>query len=341
MPRKPPREHPPGHLSAPRAEGNARGRPRRPAPRHADGLEDADGAKNPYIRFRPLRKPPLEPALTTLWEYPSQHYGKGEQGSSQYRGATPSWVIWQVMQRYSQPGDLVLDPFCGSGTTLDVAKDLHRSARGFDLQPTRPDIELGDARALPLAEASVPLVFMDPPYADNLVYSEDPRCIGKTRADDRSYFDAMADVFAETARVLAPGGHLAVYVQDILATAGRASQPSFYPLGIELGMMARHWFVGVDHVAVVRHNKDLSRGEVRKAAAERGFLLRGFNHLLVFQKPVERAGATRGSRSAPSTSSNRAAAGGYRPEASKRGGPGGAPPGRKPYGRGKSPPRNR
>ncbi|MFZ9888771.1 MAG: hypothetical protein ACO3JL_14825, partial [Myxococcota bacterium] len=53
--------------------------------------------KNPYVRFQPLKKPPLTPMVTTLWDYPSQHYGTREQGSQQYRGATPSWVIWQVM----------------------------------------------------------------------------------------------------------------------------------------------------------------------------------------------------------------------------------------------------
>ena len=35
---------------------------------------------------------------------------------------------------------------CGSGTTIDVAKDLDRRARGFDLQPQRDDIDLADAR---------------------------------------------------------------------------------------------------------------------------------------------------------------------------------------------------
>lgn len=33
------------------------------------------------------------------------------------------------------PGDVVLDPFCGSGTTVRVAKDLGRTGLGFDLSP--------------------------------------------------------------------------------------------------------------------------------------------------------------------------------------------------------------
>src|SRR5690606_31929478 len=106
-----------------------------------------------YQRYRPLKKPKLEPMVTTLWDYPSQHYtspktGAREQGSQQYRGATPSWVVWQVIQRFTQPGDVVLDPFCGSGTTLDVCADTERRGLGFDIAPAREDIRRGDARRL-------------------------------------------------------------------------------------------------------------------------------------------------------------------------------------------------
>ena len=93
------------------------------------------------------RKPPLSIQPTTLRDYPSQHYGKTIQGSAQYRGATPSYVIWNLLSRYTREGDLVLDPMCGSGTTLDVCTDLGRRGVGFDLQPQRDDIQLGDARS--------------------------------------------------------------------------------------------------------------------------------------------------------------------------------------------------
>ncbi|HEX4515246.1 MAG TPA: hypothetical protein VH054_16985, partial [Polyangiaceae bacterium] len=59
------------------------------------------------------RKPPLSPQVTTLWDYPSQHYGEGEQGSASFRGATPSYVIWNVVTRFSKEGETVLDPFAG------------------------------------------------------------------------------------------------------------------------------------------------------------------------------------------------------------------------------------
>ena len=95
-------------------------------------------------------KPELRVQPTTLWDYPSQHYGTGMQGDRDYRGATPSYVIWNLLTRYTRAGDLVVDPFCGSGTTLDVCRDLDRKGRGFDLAPYRDDIERADARTPPL-----------------------------------------------------------------------------------------------------------------------------------------------------------------------------------------------
>ena len=148
-----------------------------------DVPRDSPGIRNPYVRFRPLpKKPALVVQPTTLWDYPSQHYGTGQQGSSSYRGATPSYVIWNCIQRYTAAGDVVIDPFCGSGTTLDVCADTARVGHGFDIAPFRDDIVRADARKLPVDDGMAKLVFFDPPYADNLAYSDDPKCIGKLTA---------------------------------------------------------------------------------------------------------------------------------------------------------------
>lgn len=239
----------------------------------------ASRIKNPYVRFHKLEKPPLREQLTTLWDYPSQHYGKGEQGSSRYRGATPSWVVWNVLKKYTREGDLVIDPFCGSGTTLDVAADLRRRARGFDVAPSRDDIEKADARALPLSARSVDCAFLDPPYADNLTYSDDPACIGKLRGDDGSWHEAMAQVLAELARVVKKDRVIAAFVADV-----HKPKKGFQALGVDLAVMgSERGLVLEDHVAVVRRSRSLEEGNRRKAAAEGGFMMRGFSHLLIFK----------------------------------------------------------
>lgn len=241
---------------------------------HADAAPRA-----PEARRQRFEKPTLSRQVTTLWDYPSQHYGDEEQGDKNYKGATPSYVIWNVLQRYTAPGETVVDPFCGSGTTLDVCKDLERKGIGYDLAPHREDVVKADARSLPLKNKSVDLVFMDPPYADNLEYSDDPRCIGKLKANGQ-YQRAMKLAIREAARVLRDDKVLAIFVCDQLKKAKH-----FFPLGFELFALAREeGFSPIDVVSVVRHNRTLQMGNYRKAADEQGFFLRGFNYLLLLRK---------------------------------------------------------
>jgi DNA modification methylase len=216
---------------------------------------------------------------TTLWDYPSQHYGQDAQGDSRYVGATPSYVIWNLIERYTQPGALVVDPMCGSGTTLDVAKDTGRRARGFDLAPYRPDVERADARSLPLAPSTVDLVFVDPPYGDHITYSDDAACIGKLSAYDPRYYREMTRVLRESARVLRPDGVIGLYVCDFFQ-----KQRGFAPVGFALFDALAQIFSPLDIVAVVRHNRTLEMGNYRRAAEEGNFFLRGFNYLFVARK---------------------------------------------------------
>ena len=230
-----------------------------------------------------FKRPPLTRQVTTLWDYPSQNYGTGQQGDSGYVGATPSYIIWNLLSRYTKEKDLVIDPCCGSGTTLDVARDLKRRALGYDLSPTRKDIFRVDARKLPaeLTEKA-DFVFIDPPYSNHVDYSDDPRCIGKLDAAGGEYYKAMELVIGEIHRILKPGKHMGLYVCDSYVH-GQA----FHPLGFELfQIMRQKGFIPVDIISVTRHNKTLDMGNYRKAADEQNFFLRGFNYLFIMRKPA-------------------------------------------------------
>jgi adenine-specific DNA-methyltransferase len=268
---------------------------------------------------RPPPRPPLSVFTTTLWDYPSMHYDAAPseasagrsaarlggsagprsrmQGDKAYAGATPSWVIWQLLQRYTRENDIVLDPMCGSGTTLDVCTDLKRQGLGFDLAPSRPDIRQADARSLPQASASVDFVFVDPPYSTHIDYSDNPRCIGKLDAlapaksshTLNDYYASMSSVISEFDRVLRPKRYLGLYVSDTWRKRGPGDAGTgtgvFAPIGFELFAMLREHFTPTDIIAVVRHNHKLGQANWHKAAKEQNYFLRGFNYLFVMKKP--------------------------------------------------------
>lgn len=261
-----------------------------------------------------FKKPPLKLLTTTLWEYPSQHYtsesGQVMQGDKAYVGATPSWVIWQLLQRYTRENDLIVDPMCGSGTTLDVARDLKRRALGYDLAPHRPDVFRADARKIPLEDGKADFVLIDPPFSTHVVYSDDPACIGRLEAGGEdggaAYFAAMEQVVREAHRVMKDRRYMAVYVSDSYrkkkarrdegtearrgdgaagaGDGGGTVGGEFMPIGFELFGIMRKYFVPVDVVSVVRHNQKLAHGNWHKAAEEGNFFLRGFNYLLIMKK---------------------------------------------------------
>lgn len=230
-----------------------------------------------------FKKPPLELQTTTLWEYPSQHYGKTMQGNKNYKGATPSYVIWNLLKRYTKEGDFVVDPMCGSGTTIDVCIDLDREYAGFDLQPQRKDIIPADARHLPVKKGVVDFVFIDPPYSTHLKYSGLKECIGELDADGGGYYEAMDEVIREIHRVLKPDRYMALYVSD----SWRQGQP-FCAIGFELFAIMRKYFTPIDIVAVVRGNKTLKHGHWHRSAKEGNYFLRGFNYLFIMKKEKSR-----------------------------------------------------
>jgi adenine-specific DNA-methyltransferase len=226
-----------------------------------------------------MPKPPLKMQTSTLWDYPSQNYGKGTQGDQNYAGATPSYIIWNLLMRYTKKGNLVVDPMCGSGTAIDVCKDLERRFLGYDIHPFRKDIFRADARKLPLEDGKADFVFIDPPYGDNIEYSSEKGCIGRLSATEPQYFKEMAIVFSEINRILRRKSHMGVYICDYFNI-----KKGFVPIGFNIYNMLCTYFEPVDIITVVRRNRTLKMGNYHKAAEAENFFLRGFNYLFIMRK---------------------------------------------------------
>jgi DNA modification methylase len=57
-----------------------------------------------------------------------------------YPTQKPEALLERIIEASSNPGDIVLDPFCGCGTTVSVAQRLARRWIGIDISPTAMEI---------------------------------------------------------------------------------------------------------------------------------------------------------------------------------------------------------
>lgn len=221
-------------------------------------------------------KPKLE--ATTLWDYPKQSYGKTPKGNNKYPGVTPAFIIYNLIKRYTEPGDIVLDPMAGSGTTIDVCKEENRNCIAYDIVPTRPDIIQNDARYLPLEDNSIDMIFIDSPYGDNIKYNDHPDNIGNISAEKEEFYNELEKVMKECYRVLKEGKVLAWLIGD------QWVKKKFTPVGFKVYERLCKYFEPIDIICVVRRNQTSNTGIWYSRALRFNFYLRGFKYLLIMRK---------------------------------------------------------
>ncbi|MEM2130165.1 MAG: DNA methyltransferase [Candidatus Bathyarchaeia archaeon] len=215
---------------------------------------------------------------TTLWEFPKQNYGSTRKGDNKYPGVTPALVIYNLIWRYTDPGDLVVDPMCGSGTTIDVCKAEKRNVKGFDILPTRPDITQSDARKLPLEDNSVDLVFVDPPYGDNIKYNNHPDNIGHLSSESEEYYIELEKVMIECRRILKEGKILGWLIGD------QWVKGKFTSVGFKVYEQLCKYFEPVDIVCVARRGQSSNTAIWYNRTSRYDFFLRGFKYLFIMRK---------------------------------------------------------
>jgi DNA modification methylase len=229
---------------------------------------------------------------TTLWDFPKQSYGLTHKGDNKYPGVTPALIIYNLIWRYTDLGDLVVDPMCGSGTTIDVCREEKRRVIGYDISPPlkRQDIIQNDARKIPLEDNSVDMIFIDSPYGDNVRYNEHPDNIGNISSESEQFYDELEKVMKESHRILKEGKILGWLIGD------QWVKDKFTPVGLKIYERLCKYFEPIDLICVTRKGQSSNTGLWHNRARRLNFFLRGFKYLIIVRKPAKERPSTCPSR---------------------------------------------
>lgn len=101
--------------------------------------------KNGKLKCNPLGKNPSD-----VWQFAKVTSGtdRASPERTDHPAQFPVAIIERIIKACSNPGDLVLDPFMGSGTTALVAMQLGRPVLGFELSERYLEIAKGRIEAL-------------------------------------------------------------------------------------------------------------------------------------------------------------------------------------------------
>ena len=86
-------------------------------------------------RYHPRGKVP-----PNIWEYDIPKQGGWGPGSGFHPSPLPLQMVERIIRLTTDEGDVVLDPFCGVGSTLAVARALNRKPIGFELNEEYIDL---------------------------------------------------------------------------------------------------------------------------------------------------------------------------------------------------------
>lgn len=237
----------------------------------------------------------FELEMTSVWSFPNR--GKWATHDAKWRGNWSPYIPRNVILRYSQEGDTVLDQFAGGGTTLVEAKLLNRNAIGIDVNDVALEhckdkldftyeghsmgeinLHKGDARELSfIQDASVNLICTHPPYADIIQYS-DNLSNDLSRLKIPAFLESMKAVAAESYRVLKPMSYCAILMGDTRIKGHVQS----------LGMQVMQTFVDIGftlkEIIIKEQHNCRATGFWKTNSLKHNFFLLAHEYLFIFKK---------------------------------------------------------
>jgi len=245
---------------------------------------------------------------TTVWSFKQR--GKWATHSGEYRGNWSPYIPRNVILKYSKPGELVLDYFCGAGTTAveckllgrrcialdinDKAIELAKKNINFTIEPQQlslieersnlniyePKLFVGDARDLSfLQDNSVDLICAHPPYA-NIIHYTDFKEGDLSFLDIDDFLQEMRKVAKESFRVLKPGRQCAILIGDT------RRKKHVIPLGFKLIDVYLDAGFKLRELVIKRQHNCKTTGFWYANSIKYNFLLLAHEYLPIFEKPT-------------------------------------------------------
>jgi DNA modification methylase len=177
---------------------------------------------------------------------------------------------------------LILDPFGGSGTTIDVCKAMNRKWKVYDLQPARSDIEKHDVTdGIPMEDNSVNFIILDPPYAFMKKGRYTDKNSDLSQMSVVEFYSIINDLAKECNRVLKHNGHVA-FITSSLKREDKYEDLAFKCCQSFLA----NGFRLEERIIVPYHTAERLNVFWLARAKKRKFMLRGYRDLMVFKKIV-------------------------------------------------------
>lgn len=238
---------------------------------------------------------------TTVWSF--ENRGKWATHRGNYRGNWAPEIPRNLILRYTEPGELILDQMVGSGTTLVECKLLGRNGIGVDINlnaimvawnridfvyvspnsvSTTQKLYLGDARNLDpevIPDRTIDLIATHPPYANIIPYSKERESgdLSQVRSVDE-FIIGIRKVAEESFRVLKPGKHCVILIGDT------HRHKHYVPIAFRvLEAFLDVGFILREDVIKKQWHTQTMRGRW-KESYNHDFLLTYHEHLLIFRK---------------------------------------------------------